>query len=376
MELSFWENNSLTEFDFVIVGAGITGLSTALAIRDKEPNSKIAVLERGILPSGASTKNAGFACFGSLSEIIADIKHMGIETSAELVARRWHGLRKLRERVGDESLEYHNYGGYELLMESQVSAIQHMEEINSALEPIFGKQVFASCDEKIQSFEFNDALVKAMVFNEFEGQLNTGSMMESLYYLAICNKISVFTGATVSDILDHGSEVALDVSNGVSKITLKARKIGICSNAFAPKLIPELDVQPGRGQVLVTQPIEGLPFKGTFHAEEGYYYFRNFNNRVIFGGGRNTEFEKETTDEFGNNEKIREHLKEMLHTLIFPKRAVDIDYFWSGIMAFGPTKEPILKKHSKNIALGVRLGGMGVAIGTLVGDMVAELMLE
>jgi len=75
MQLSYWEiKNWFTNVDFTIVGSGIVGLHAALALRDRFPSAKILVLEKGILPQGASTKNAGFACFGSISEIIDDSK--------------------------------------------------------------------------------------------------------------------------------------------------------------------------------------------------------------------------------------------------------------------------------------------------------------
>jgi hypothetical protein len=43
-------------------------------------------------------------------------------------------------------------------------------------------------------------------------------------------------------------------------------------------------------------------------------------------------------------------------------------------MGVGETKKPIIKEISSNVYCGVRLGGMGIAIGTLVGKEVAELM--
>ena len=75
MNLSYWEIKSwLSNVDFTIIGSGIVGLSCALQLKSKYPNSNILILEKGILPQGASTKNAGFACFGSISEIIDDLK--------------------------------------------------------------------------------------------------------------------------------------------------------------------------------------------------------------------------------------------------------------------------------------------------------------
>ena len=80
MKLSYWEQKEwLQNIDFTIVGSGIVGLSTAVFLKKRFPKSKILVLEKGILPQGASTKNAGFACFGSLSEILEDLKSHSID---------------------------------------------------------------------------------------------------------------------------------------------------------------------------------------------------------------------------------------------------------------------------------------------------------
>ncbi|MDP4601126.1 MAG: FAD-dependent oxidoreductase, partial [Polaribacter sp.] len=69
MNLSYWELKEwFSNIDFTIVGSGIIGLNCALQLKKKHPNARILILEKGILPQGASTKNAGFACFGSLSE--------------------------------------------------------------------------------------------------------------------------------------------------------------------------------------------------------------------------------------------------------------------------------------------------------------------
>ncbi|MBQ0741417.1 FAD-binding oxidoreductase, partial [Aquimarina celericrescens] len=74
--LSYWEQHTwFDNVDFCIVGSGIVGLSCALQLRKKHPKAKILILEKGILPQGASTKNAGFACFGSASELLSDMKN-------------------------------------------------------------------------------------------------------------------------------------------------------------------------------------------------------------------------------------------------------------------------------------------------------------
>ena len=126
----------------------------------------------------------------------------------------------------------------------------------------------------------------------------------------------------------------------------------------------------------MTKPVKGLKFRGTFHYDEGYYYFRNYQDRVIFGGGRNLDIESEKTTNFNINELILKKLKSDLKEVILPKQEFEIDHVWSGIMAFGPNKKPLLEKHSSRISIGVRLGGMGVAIGSKIGLEMADLMLE
>ncbi len=70
MNLSYWEIKSwLSNIDYTIVGSGIVGLNCAIFLKEKYPKSKILILEKGIMPQGASSKNAGFACFGSTSRI-------------------------------------------------------------------------------------------------------------------------------------------------------------------------------------------------------------------------------------------------------------------------------------------------------------------
>ena len=89
MKFSYWEYKTwFSNVDFTIVGGGIVGLCCAFFLKKKHPNRKVVVLERGILPQGASSKNAGFACFGSISEILSDLKTHSEEQVLELVKKR------------------------------------------------------------------------------------------------------------------------------------------------------------------------------------------------------------------------------------------------------------------------------------------------
>ena len=106
--------------------------------------------------------------------------------------------------------------------------------------------------------------------------------------------------------------------------------------------------------------------------DRGYYYFRNIDNRVLIGGGRNLDFKKEETDKFGLNDNIQNELELIFKKHNPSKNKFEIDYRWSGIMGIGNKKTAIVKSISNNVFCGVRLGGMGIAIGSIVGNELAE----
>ncbi len=364
--LSFWERESFSSYDLIVIGAGITGLSTAASFKEKHPGASVLVIERGTLPSGASTKNAGFACFGSISELAQDRKALGDEGMVSLVNRRWSGLQKTIRRLGESNIGLIKQGGFELLKPATDYYLDEIDGLNTLLEPLFKKPVFSNASDQLQHFGFGQT--SSLVFNQYEAQLDTGKLMKSLWQYCGQHGVQMITGTKVQQLSETETGTTITTDN----FTFTAKAVAICTNAFAPELIKEpLNIQPGRGMVLLVKPDAPLPFRGTFHYDEGYYYFRDFEDKIIFGGGRNLAINQEKTTDFGINEVIEIKLLQDLKEVILPQTAFEIEMKWSGIMAFGDTKAPIVKKLASGQYLGARLGGMGVALGSLIGEELA-----
>lgn len=367
---SFWENQTyFTNIDLIVVGSGIVGLNAAINYKEKYKNAKIVILERGILPHGASTKNAGFACFGSVSELLSDFKKSTEDIVWQTVEMRIKGLELLRKRLGDKHIDYKEYGGYELFdNKKRFEECSHsIDYFNKQIKSYTGiKNTYSIENKKIENFQFKQ--VSGLILNKKEGQIDTGKMMQNLIQLALSKGIIILNSISVSKLQDLNTEVVLQSSIG----DLKAKSVIIATNGFAKELLKLNDVKPARAQVLITKPIRHLKLKGTFHYDEGYYYFRNIGQRVLFGGGRNLDFKKETSSEFVLNSKIHTHLEKLLKTIILPHTPFEIEQRWCGIMGVGDEKRPIIKKISPNIVCAVRMGGMGVAIGSLVGKLAVE----
>jgi len=370
MNLSYWELKTwLNNVDFTIVGSGIVGLSTAFHLKKKHPKAKIVILEKGLFPHGASTKNAGFACFGSLSEILQDLQSHTPEEVEKLVNQRHQGLQLLRQTLGDAAISYQQLGGYELFLEKDIrlyeSCVDRMKEVNSLLNPIFKDRVFSSVSNTFGFSKIQNNYIR----NQFEGQIDTGQMMQELIKKVQQLGVIILNNTTVESFSEGSDNVAIKTNH----FEFSASKLIVTTNGFAQQLINE-DVQPARAQVLITKPLKNLTIKGTFHLDCGYYYFRNIDQRILLGGGRNLDFKAETTTELAQTERIQNALEALLKNTIIPGRDFEIEQRWSGIMGVGTQKKPIVKQLSNHVYCGVRMGGMGVAIGSVIGKEVAELL--
>lgn len=370
--LSFWEKQSFLYYDSIIIGSGIVGLSTAISLKEKYPNQTVLILESGIFPTGASTKNAGFACYGSAAEIWCDVQQLGWDKALEVVELRVKGLQKIRKRLTDNNLDYLEYGGGELILQGEDFDLNTLDELNRQLFVFFNRRVFEVQNHKPMELGFQVQNIRNYIQNAVEGQIDTGKMMKSLLSFAQQLDITIINGFHVEQF--QKSHEYWHVEGKGGQVVFKTPNLYICTNAFTPSLLPELDIKPGRGQILITKPVPDLSFKGIFHFDQGYYYFRNFRNRVLFGGGRNLDLEGETTSAFAINPTIQAKLEEYLKTLILPLNTpFEIEHRWCGIMAFGLEKIPILLSRADGLKIGCRMNGMGVAMGTEIGEQLANM---
>jgi glycine/D-amino acid oxidase-like deaminating enzyme len=368
-DLSFWEKSTyLNENDFVIIGSGIVGLSTAIFLKQKYPNAKILILERGYLPTGASTKNAGFACFGSPTELFDDLQTIPEHKVWETFEMRYNGLNTLFDLVNRKSFDYEKCASWDLIQSSdQKLPLDFIYYLNENAKRITNfENVYEEDISAVQQFGFSN--IETSYKNCLEGSINTGKLIQELYKKAISLDVNVFFGIELSNYQFSEINVILDTNYG----EFKTSNLIICTNGFANKIIADR-VKPARAQVLITKPILNLKVKGTFHLDRGYYYFRNVGNRILLGGGRNLDFAGETTEELNTSILIQTRLNELLHNIILTSNDFEVDYSWAGIMGVGNEKTPIIEKMNNRVAIGVRMGGMGIAIGADVGKKLANL---
>jgi glycine/D-amino acid oxidase-like deaminating enzyme len=372
MNFSYWDQYELMKpVDYLIIGSGITGLTTAIHLKRAEPKKQVAIFERGMLPWGASTRNAGFACFGSMGELVMDLKHHSTAEVIELLEQRKAGLELLNSLVGSK-MELELCGNYEVFRYNEREDWQRLKaeipRINDLLLSVFGQEVFS---ESEADFGFKE--VAGMIYNRYEGMLNTGKMMRALLELAQAEDVKIYNGAAVNQFEEQAHGLEISLSNGLK---IKAQKMLLCTNAFSGALLKLPALSPARNQVLITKPIKNLPFKGAFHAESGHLYYRTVGNRVLIGGGRQHFKAEQNTTDLKITDEVQQYLEKQLREVILPQCTFEVEQRWAGIIGLGEKKTPLIEKLSDRIYAGVRLGGMGVALGSLVGKELSALAVR
>ncbi|MEO1712600.1 MAG: FAD-dependent oxidoreductase [Bacteroidota bacterium] len=377
--LSYWEVDTFfRKTDILIIGAGIVGINAALRIKRARPSWKIKVIDRGGIPAGASTRNAGFACFGSPTEILDDLLLQSENEVFETVERRYRGLLALKQELSLDVLQYEACGGSEVFSaedtETYERCLDHLSFLNQRVQPITGLPETYLPDPRLLAKQGMPGF-SHLIQNQAEGGIHPGSMMQALLQKAQSAGVDFLFGTAIETIKVEKEGVRVKTANFGEMFV---ERVLVANNGFSRHLLPELKVQGVRNQVWVTEPIPGLSIRGCFHYDRGYFYFRNIGNRLLIGGGRHLDRAGESTTEFGESPVIQSALRDLLQLRILPKKmgVPNIDFQWSGILGVGEGKAPIIRKLDDRLVVAVRLGGMGVAIGTLVGQDAGKLMVQ
>lgn len=368
--LSHWEKDTWYDnIDYLIVGSGIVGLSAALWIKRQSPTSKILIVERGRLPHGASTKNAGFLCFGSIGELQDDLAESGEDAMLQTLGMRIEGLTELDSLIDLSKADYGKCGGTELFNNAKEysRAEASIAYFNALINTHFGYQECFTSQSRQHPFDLYEQSIK----NNYEGRLHTGKMISRLFQLAISEGV-LYLPSTEVQSWESGSE-GLRVHCKSAEITTK--QLILCTNAFSSRLYPDSNITPYRNQVILTSKLNTVLPDTCYHFDKGYIYFRPIGDRLLIGGGRNRFGQEEQTDTIATSEEVTDFLVNFVNEIL-PKEHVNIEIQWSGILGIGEQKKPIIQQIEPSVYLGARLGGMGVAIGSKVGKDLAHLVLK
>lgn len=361
---SIWEDSTINQCDVAIIGGGFLGLWSAYFLKQKNPHLNIHIYERDSIGLGASTRNAGFSCFGTVGEFVADTKISSEEEAFKSIEERYLGLQEIKNFINkyNINIDYENIGGYELLeTDTFNNIVDKIPYLNNLMKQHLNlDNTYQYNSIKNTQFNFNSNKFSHIVYNPYEAGVNSAKLLMGLKHINESLGIKIFQGIEVKSI--NGNNISL--SNNYREYEVKSNIVVLALNAFVNNFIPST-IKPCRGQIIWCDNLE-LPFKGTYHFDDGYYYFRTIgDNQLLIGGARNSDFEREYSYEYSKNNHIQDKLLSFVHhELNIPNFSIKKQ--WQGIMGFSNNKQSIIKEVSSNMWHLHACNGMGVALTPLI----------
>ncbi|MDA0913004.1 MAG: FAD-dependent oxidoreductase [Bacteroidetes bacterium] len=358
MAFSYWESNEWLEgIDLCIIGGGIVGLSSALFARELHPDWKITVIDEDPIGHGGSSKNAGFTCFGSYSELKEDRKLLGNQAALELVQSRINGLRLLLSTFEHEDIGYNASGSFEFFPSGSREPLPNAREIQEMNQWIHQATGFPDTFQLVDAEpipEYRSHPGEQALFSKLEGTLDTGKLNRRFREKVQQNRIDLINGCRIDTLEKFGNDWRIKIISSKAEKWTHIPHVIVATNAFGKELIPHVDVIPIPNLVLVTEPITSWVFNHAVHIDAGYVYIRNIGNRMLIGGGRHWNLDQSQT---------RNQLIKWLHEMFPRTQEVQIEYEWTGILGIGNERSTIVESFGKNGIAALRMGGMGIAIG-------------
>ena len=340
--------SSQGEVDVAVIGAGITGVSCALALA--RSGLRVRVHDARGIAEGASGRNGGFALRGGAARYDVARETYGAEAAKELWQRTEAALDRLEAVAGDA---FRRTGSLRLAADDE-----ERDEIHLEYEALHEDGFDAEWREELPhlSPEFRGA-----IFHPLDGSLQPARFVRHLAALAAAEGVA---------FQEHHRVASLD--------ELESEQILIATDGSGRGLLPELDdaLWPARGQVVTTEPLSERLFECPHYARHGFDYWQQLaDGRIVLGGFRDFSILTEMTDDETTTEPIQEALDAFLVELLgyLPK----VTHRWAGI--FGLTQDllPLVGRVPGHDGTWMAAGysGHGNVLGFMCGELVAAAML-
>lgn len=361
MSISFWLDQSSSAqsktYDFIIVGGGIAGLSTAYWLQKEQPAAKIAIIEKDRVGFGASGRNAGFVTCGSTAHFMKLNQQFGTTKATEI----WKFSEQNRELLKSHIIEDQaDLVDYRQTGSCTVAPNEEMWQKYRDTAAIMKAQGLAVQEVDSKYMESDYGVVGFLGGIEYKGDgfVHPVKLLERLKSKL---KVDLYESTEVFAIENHGKVQKLKTDRG----NFETPKVLLTLNAYLPMVLKNFTklVTPNRGQILVTEPLPQF-VKGPCYLTKYLCYFRQLpSGHLLIGGFRNLSLETENNLLDQTTEVIQEALIKFVRDTFKHGKSAKVAYQWSGIMGFTPDEQMIIGALPDNPGVSLMAGCSGHGMG-------------
>lgn len=364
--------------DVAIIGGGLTGISTALHLKQRFPDKRVVVLEAARLAHGASGRNGG--------QVLTGIN--GVYSESPDRDRRIYDVTRegveLIERLAGEyapDAGFAKHGCLEICTTSASAddARKRLEIAARAGIPL----------RWLSADEVGLSAVVGAVYDPNAGRVNGVALVRGVAQAAERIGVEIYEDTRVTRV-EEGQTVRLSTHHA----EVRADAMVLATNAYSAALGYFRDtILPLHSHVVATSPIEAERWRDV--GWSGYdafaddldriaYGCRTSQGRLVFGGGSNAAYDYR----FGGNltwhggerrdRRARAAMQSALIRYLPGLAEVAIERQWSGLidLSFDRVCSIGVRGEHRNVYYAIGYSGHGVALSALAGRVLCDLYAD
>lgn len=363
--------------DVAIVGAGYSGLWTALAIRRFSPSSRVVVLEAEELGRGASGRNGGWLSAKTVGMRDVLAKNAGRDAVKEVDGLLEQAMHDIVELMTGNDIDIDAaHGGWLQIARTKAEAARLQASLRSYRSWGINEDHLRWLDSRELAGEIDISHGVGALSSPDCYRINPLKLLYGMAGLVLSDGVEIFTRSRVTDITPGRLQI------GESTVT--ARSIVIATEGYtAEQPGRRRDVLPLNSAMIATAPLSESTWArigwesraGISGAAHTYFYGqRTADNRIIIGGrGKPYRFGSQT-DHRGEVVVSTVRALESMLAGLFPNAETHAEYAWCGVLGVLRDWSPIVDDHGDGIYEIGGYAGQGVAAAKVAGDSVAALI--
>ena len=356
--------------DWIVVGAGYTGLSAARRLGKLNPNSKIILIDSQLAGEGASSRNSGYLVDTTLNDGFTSNNDLGAYKKKANIYKA--GIEAVKRFVKDYQVncDWNECGKY--FASSQINDHKTLENFSKTLNELnFNHTILFENDLKKK---LGTSFYKVALYTNGGSLINPGKLVRSMVG-ALPNNV---------ELLENSHLNTWKKNSGLIECTFKdykiiSKKIIFCTNGFLSSLGIKKNYNfPLTLTASMTRSLTKEEYKDIGEPKEwGVLPVKPMGATIRFTKDRKILIRNtaEVNKNFSLNSNILKKRKQLHMSGIqrrFPNLPLDIiETTWSGVVCRSRNSSQLFEKIDDDIFAAGCYNGSGIGVGTLFGEQIA-----